>query len=169
LLLFPPLRAGWAPRGHAKRVELCGRNARCVLFGAVNPLSGRLHLLARERQRAEDFCAFLRHLKASCRAPLLVLLLDEDASHTAHASLRLADELGIVLHFLPKRSPHLNPVDHLWRAAKNSAAANHQYASLEEELDRVVSYLCALPPHEVLRKAGILSKDFWLRRELSAL
>lgn len=162
LLLFPPLRAGWAERGQAKHVTLSGRNAKCVLFGALDALSGKLHLLARERQRAEDFYAFLRHLRACHQQQVLVLVLDEHPSHTAHRSLALADELGIILLFLPKRSPHLNPVDHLWRAVKKDVCANHQYKGLEDELHQVVNYLYSLQPREVLTKAGICSPDFWV-------
>ncbi|XXF79779.1 transposase [Myxococcaceae bacterium GXIMD 01537] len=163
LLLFPPLRACWALRGSGpKQVLLTGRNAKCVLFGALDPLSGELHLLARERQRAEDFCAFLLHLRRRYPRGVLVLVLDEDSSHTAHASRALADALCIVLLWLPKRSPHLNPMDHLWRAAKKGVLANHQYSSLDDELDRAVSYLWSLSPQEVLKKAGILSPTFWL-------
>jgi transposase len=162
LLLFPPLRAGWAQRGQAKHVALSGRNAKCVLFGALDALSGQLFLLARERQREEDFCAFLRHLRACHQQQVLVLVLDEHPSHTAQRSVALADQLGIILLFLPKRSPHLNPVDHLWRAVKKDICANHQYENLEDELNQVVNYLCSLPPREVLTKAGICSPDFWV-------
>ncbi len=162
LLLFPPLRAGWARRGQAKHVTISGRNAKCVLFGALDALSGELYLLPRERQRAEDFCAFLRHLRACHQQQVLVLVLDEDSSHTAHRSQALADQLGIILLFLPKRSPHLNPVDHLWRAVKKDICANHQHENLEDQLHQVVNYLYALPPREVLTKAGICSPAFWV-------
>jgi transposase len=162
LLLFPPLRAGWAVRGQAKHVTLSGRNAKCVLFGALDALSGQLFLLARERQRAEDFCAFLRHLRACHQQQVLVLVLDEDSSHTAHRSKILADELGIILLLLPKRSPHLNPVDHLWRAVKKEICANHQYENLEDQVHQVANYLHCLPPQEILTKAGICSPDFWV-------
>lgn len=40
LLLFPPLRAAWSPRGQAKRVVLSGRNARRTVFGALNLRTG---------------------------------------------------------------------------------------------------------------------------------
>jgi hypothetical protein len=60
LLLFPPLRAAWSPRGRAKRVVLSGRNARRTVFGAMNLRTGRRLFLPREHQRAADFQAFLR-------------------------------------------------------------------------------------------------------------
>src|SRR3954468_1082071 len=36
LLLFPPLRAGWAPRGEPAEVWLAGGDARRVVFGAMD-------------------------------------------------------------------------------------------------------------------------------------
>jgi transposase len=165
LLLFPPLRAGWGVRGTSKKVDLSGRNQKRVLFGALNPLTGRLHLLARQRARASDFCAFLRLLRLHYRPyhRPLVLILDEHPSHTAKVSRAVAEELNILLAFLPKRSPHLNPMDHLWRFAKAAISANRQYRDLEEQVARVLLYLFAMPPREVLLKAGVLSPRFWLR------
>src|SRR5438309_10743018 len=59
LLLFPPLRAAWALRGEAAPVPLSGRNARRVIFGALNLHTGHRLLLSRHRQRAVDFQEFL--------------------------------------------------------------------------------------------------------------
>lgn len=171
LLLFPPLRAGWGLRGSAKKVDLSGRNQKRVLFGALNPLTGRRYLLPRERARASDFCAFLRLLRLHYRPyhRPLVLILDEHPSHTAKVSRAVADELNILLVFLPKRSPHLNPMDHLWRFAKAVISANRQYRDLEEQVARVLLYLFAMPPKEALLKAGVLSPRFWLRNLLQSL
>jgi transposase len=59
LLLFPPLRSCWARRGKSAEVPLCGRNARRVVFGAIAVRTGHWLLLPRQRQRGEDFRAFL--------------------------------------------------------------------------------------------------------------
>jgi transposase len=40
LLLFPPLRASWAQRGEPAPVPITGRNARRVVFGALNLRTG---------------------------------------------------------------------------------------------------------------------------------
>ena len=167
LLLFPPLRAGWAPRGEQARVWLTGRNAKRVLFGAVNLRTGRRLLLCREHQRAPDFCAFLHKLRRDYRGRHVALLLDGDSSHIAQASQRLAAKLGITLLWLPKRSPHLNPMDHLWRDVKQNVCANRQDASIDALVARVLRHMQRLPPRAVLRKAGVLSRRFWLRSALS--
>jgi len=167
LLLFPPLRFAWALRGAQAKVWLTGQNARRVLFGALNLRTGHLVLFSRERSKAPDFCAFLREVHRRYRAHRVVLLLDGNSSHTAGASQRLAATLGITLLWLPARSPHLNPMDHLWRDVKQNVCANRQEVSIERLVVRVLRSLQRLPPRSRLRKAGVLSPRFWLRSALS--
>jgi len=64
--------------------------------------------------------------------------------------------------WLPKRSPHLNPMDHLWRHGKEVICANWQYPTIEDQMEAIFLYLYELTPHEALRKAGLLSGNFWL-------
>jgi transposase len=163
LRLFPPLRAGWAPRGQPAPVPISGGNAKRVVFGALNLETGHRLLLARPRGRGEDFRAFLEEARRSYRGRPVALLLDEDSSHTAAASRAKAADLRVELLWLPKRSPHLNPMDHLWRHAKEVMSANHQYDSIDEQAAQFISYLQGLSPWEAFTKAGMLSKDFWLQ------
>jgi transposase len=165
LLLFPPLRGCWARRGKSAEVAISGRNARRVIFGAINVQTGHRLLLPRPRQRGEDFQAFLELIHDHYRSWPVVLLLDEDSSHTAHGSVALARELEIGLIWLPKRCPELNPVDHLWGHAKDEVCANHQEPSIEHLVDRFIRHIHGLSPGEAREKAGILSDDFWLREE----
>lgn len=167
LLLFPPLRAGWSPRGIPMPVVLSGRNARRIVFGALNLRTGRRALLASYRQRAVDFGAFLRELRRRYRGRPLLLLLDGDSSHTAAASQRLADKLRIELLWLPTRCPELNPMEHLWRDAKPRVCANRQYPTIDIQLARFLRHVYSLGDRAALRKAGVLSKRFWLRSALS--
>jgi hypothetical protein len=56
-----------------------------------------------------------------------------------------------------------NALDHLWRHGKQQACANRQYGSIDEQVHRFLHYLEGLSVEEVLRKAGVLSKDYWLK------
>ena len=120
------MRAGWARRGEPAPVPISGSNAKRVLFGAINLETGRRLLLASQRQRGVDFEDFLEEIRYFYRGRHVALLLDEDSSHTAEDSQDTADELGIELLWLPKRSPHLNPMDQLWRHGKEVLSANYQ-------------------------------------------
>jgi hypothetical protein len=165
LLLFPPLRAGWSKRGEVAKVWLSGRNARRVVFGTMNVRTGHRLLLPRQKGRRGDYQAFLDEIRWHYRGWHVALLVDEDPSHTAAASLRRAD--GMTLLWLPKRSPELNPLDTLWGQAKDRISANKQYATIEEQVERFLHHIESLSDQEALQTSGVLSRDFWLRDALS--
>jgi DDE superfamily endonuclease len=165
LLLFPPLRAGWSKRGEVARVWLSGRNARRVIFGAMNLRTGARLLVPREKGRSADFQAFAAEVRSAYRGWHVALLLDEDPCHTAQASQPAVE--GMTLLWLPKRSPKLNPMDTLWGQAKEVISANKQYATIEEQVDRFLRHLRGLSNREALHTSGVLAKDFWLRDALS--
>lgn len=167
LLLFPPLRAMWSPRGVPARVMLSGRNARRVVFGCMNLVTGHRLFLVRERQYADDFQSFLHEVRRHYRGWHVVLLLDSDRSHTAGASRDLAHRLHIRLLWLPKRAPELNPMDTLWGQAKDAVCVNTQYVDIDEQADAFIAHMNGLSNREALQTSGVLSKHFWLRRVLS--
>jgi DDE superfamily endonuclease len=166
LLLFPPLRSAWSLRGQPKEVRLSGRNARRVVFGAMNLRTGRRLFLPREHQRAADFQAFLRLVHHHYWGWHVQLLLDEDPSHTAGGSVQRAGQYDIEPLWLPKRSPKLNPMDTLWGQGKDVVSVDKQYATLDEQVDRFIGYLKSLSAWEALHTAGVYSNNFWLRSVL---
>jgi len=165
MVLFPKLQAGWALRGEPARVVLCGSNARRVVFGALNIMTGHRLFMSRRRQRAVEFQEFLRLVHKHYRGWQVALVLDEDSSHTAKASVSLAAELGIELRWLPNRAPELNPLEGLWRDAKKRLLANRQYPSIEEQTERFVADVAGLSSREAMTKAGLLSGNFWLFKQ----
>jgi hypothetical protein len=167
LLLFPALRAGWAKRGAAAEVRLSGRNARRVIFGAMNLRTGTRLLVPREKGRSGDFQVFLEQVHRHYRGWPVALLLDEDPSHTASGSVHWAQTYGLELLWLPKRSPELNPMDTLGGQGKDVLSANKQYATIEEQVERFLRYLGSLSNQEALHTSGVLSNDFWLKHALS--
>src|SRR5213078_2846652 len=67
LLLFPPLRAAWSKRGEVAKVWRSGRNARRVIFGALNLRTGSRLFVARAKGRSADFQVFLGEVRAPYR------------------------------------------------------------------------------------------------------
>jgi hypothetical protein len=148
-------------------VTLSGRNARRVVFGAMNVRTGYRLFVPRERQRAADFQVFLERVHSCYRGWQVALLLDEDPSHTAKGSVRLADEMDIELVWLPKRAPELNPMDTLWGQGKDVISASKQYDTIDEQAERFLAYLTGLSNQEALHTSGVLAAEFWLQRVLS--
>jgi transposase len=164
ILLFPPLRAGWALRGQEAEVPISGENAQRTIFGTIDIETGHRLLVAREHQCAIDFQVILRMIRQDYGDRKVALLLDGDSSHTANESKALAAQLDIELIWLPARCPQLNPMDRLWNCGKQKVCANRQYKSIDDQAKRFIDYLLGLSAHEALRKAGILSGNFWLFR-----
>jgi len=159
------VRAAWAPVGQQASVAISGQNAQGNLYCALNLRSGRRATLKRPHQRQGNFQAFLRRLRHGRGAhDPLYLLVDSHSSHKARASLQLARELKVILLWLPKQCPRLNPVEHLWRALKADVAANRQFASIEETLRYAETWTQRLSPQQAFRKAGLLSPKYWLHK-----
>ena len=55
-------------------------------------------------------------------------------------------------------------MDHLWRHTKRVTLGSRATLSIEARLRQPVSILIHLSPRERLRKAGVLSGNFWLTR-----
>lgn len=55
-------------------------------------------------------------------------------------------------------------MDHLWRHAKREAVGNRPTVTIEKSALAVCQYIIDLSPRERLRKAGVLSGNFWLTK-----
>lgn len=156
------MRSAWALRGQQASVLISGRNAKRVLFGAVNIKTGYRLALVRQKSRIEDFTAFLHLLRQRIRGRRIYLLLDNAGWHTNKRVTTLADQLDIVLVWLPKQMPKLNPMDQLWRHLKQRMAANRQTETIDDLANDAIDWLDSLSNTQTLAKAAMLSHDFWL-------
>jgi transposase InsO family protein len=169
LRLFPPLRAAWARVGEQAVVPVTGRNARCVLFGALKVRTAHRIIMRWPSETSPGARAFLTEIRRRYRgAPTIWLLLDRGPAHTAAPTRRLAAELGIEFVWLPRQWPELNAMDQLWRELKRLVAANRQAASIEDLAEQAEDWVLGLRPPEALRKAGVLSPRFWLKSLLQS-
>ena len=163
LRFFPPLRHRWAYQGEQALVPITGYNAKRVLFGVLNLKTGHRIVLRRHQQRQADFQAFLQLMRTRYRHKPLALLLDKASCHDAAKSQAVARQLRIKLIWLPKQWSELKGMDHLWKELKRRSAANRQFETIDQQADYAEQWLLGLSPRQALRKAGILSKHFWLR------
>jgi transposase len=166
LRLFPVLRRAWAFKGEPAPIAITGQNAKMVLFGTINMRTGHRVLMRYPNMRAVGFQAFLRLLRRRYPGRQIWLLLDAASSHTAPRSQELAENLKIKLIWLPKQCRELNAMDHLWKEVKANISANYQYSNINEHASFAEEYVLKLTNRKALRRAGILSKNFWLQRFL---
>jgi putative transposase len=71
-----------------------------------------------ENSRKESICSFLGDIRRNNPKAKILMVLDNFPSHKANVTREKAEELGILLTFLPPHSPDLNPIEQLWRCLK---------------------------------------------------
>jgi transposase len=158
------LRSAWAATGTQAEVRISGRNAKRVLFGAINIHTGHRLLLVKTRSTIDNFIEFIELLRRRYRHRRIYLILDGAGWHDHPRVHQSAARLNIVLLWLPRQSPELNPMDQLWRGLKQHIAANRQYDTIDQLATQAVAWVLALSAVAALRKAALRSPAFWLSR-----
>jgi transposase len=158
----PPLYSCYGRYGQQVRVPITGNRAKRILHGAINIVSGDVLFLITAEWVAESHQAFLRMVRAHWRGWHLILFEDRGTPHTAVESIELAKRLDIEIRLLPRATPELNAMDHLWRSVKGRGVANRSTISIDDSADKACNHIFRMSRHERLKKAGILSEDFWL-------
>jgi transposase len=158
----PPLTACYGPRGEQVEVPVTGHHARRVLHGVLNIHSGGVLFLITEAWDQQTHQAFLNMMRLHWSGWHIVLFEDRSSPHTAATRRRHAKALGIEVRFLPRATPELNAMDHLWRYVKGRLLANRATQTIHASADAACQALLAMSRHERLRKAGVLSGHFWL-------
>lgn len=158
----PPLYACYGHVGEQVSVPITGSHARRILHGTINVHTGDVLLFITEDWTQETHQAYLSLVRAHWRGWNVVLFEDRAPQHKAAASRRWARDLNLELRFLPRATPELNAMDHLWRHTKRNALGNRPTQTIDQTADTACQYILGLSPQERLRQAGVLSGNFWL-------
>jgi transposase len=143
-------------------VPITGNRAKRILPGALKIGSGDVRLLIPEEWVQETHQAFLTMIRAHGRGWNIGLCEDRGSPHTAEASRELAKHLHLEGRFFPVATPELNAMDHLWRPMKGRGLANRPTPSIDASADSACRYVLERSGRDRLRKAGVLSGNFWL-------
>lgn len=160
----PPLYSSYCRIGEQACVPITGNRQKRILHGALNVTSGAVLLLITEEWNQDTHQAFLFMLRAHWRGWQIILFEDRGSPHTAAESRELATELGIEVRLLPRATPELNAMDHLWRHMKRQALANRRTSTIDESVNIGCKYILDLSRRERLQQAGVLSGNFWLTK-----
>jgi transposase len=158
----PALYSCYGRVGRQVCVPVTGYHKRCIVHGVINIHSGDVLLLMTQEWVQETHQYFLEMIRSHWRGWHIVLFEDRGSPHRAEESLSLAQDLAMEVRFLPKATSELNAMDQLWRQVKGPSLANQPTRSIEESANNVCQNILNMTPHERLRKAGVLSGNFWL-------
>jgi len=156
----------WSPIGKTQESPSLGKTDRVVVFGAVDPITGRPHSRLEDRPiNQESTLDFLKQLvryytKQYPGMPL-VLVLDKHPGHTAGVVEDYIDQFDSVsLGNSPTQSPDLNPIEHLWDWLAEQRIKNEFFettTSLKQAVRRFFCYIAGVKEH-VISWLGNLQK-----------
>lgn len=145
-------------------MPITGNRRKRILHGCLNVASGDALLFISAEWVQETHQAFLRMIRAHWRGWRVVLFEDRGTPHTADESREVAHSLGIEVRLLPRATPELNAMDHLWRQVKGRALANRPTRSIDDSADAACRYIIEMNRRARLKAAGVLSGNFWLTK-----
>jgi len=162
--LNPKIGSMWMPRGVQAEVPTPGTNEKRYLAGSLNWRTGDVILTEGLPREGRNTALFLRHLDDlrshfRCYRKIHVIC-DNAIFHKCRAVGEYLAEHGdrIVIHFLPKYAPDLNPIERIWWHLHEEITRNHRCKTMDELLDLVFKWLERRRPFEVERDAYIRSK-----------
>jgi transposase len=158
----PPLSSCYCRIGEQCSVPVTGNRQKRILHGVINIRSGEVLLLITKVWDEVTHQYFLELIRAHWRGWQIILFEDRGTPHTAEESRALAAGLGMQVRLLPRATPELNAMDHLWRAVKGRALSNRPTLSIDKSADAACRYILDMSQRERLHKAGVFSRDFWL-------
>ena len=153
LHLLPTPRASWTLRGRRPQIRTPGKNRQVTVYGALEVTTGRwAYRLG--RRCAADFIALLDQvLRAFSRAPVIVVICDNDQIHHAKTVTAYLDRHPrLELLYGARYSPHDNPVERIWAALKNHVA--NTAASWPGRLRQIHAFFRARSPGQLLTTAA---------------
>jgi len=146
----PPLYFVYGHKGEQVRVPITGNRRKRVLHGAINVRSGDVELLITHHWQQEEHQAFLSMIRAHWRGWQIILFEDRAAQHKAPGSLRWAERHNIEIRLLPRATPELNAMDHLWKQTKRETLGSRATQTIEQSAWAECRYILDLTPQKSL-------------------
>lgn len=158
----PTLHGMWVLKGTKAKVKTFGNHAKRHVFAAVNPATGKKTTMVTKRLTSKAFLDFLERLTVSMKGEF-TLILDSSPCHKAKRVMEFfethKDRIRII--WLPKYSPDMNPVEHVWKDMKFNVSHNHMFGTVNKLAWGIRGYFRQLSPEKV---KSLCSTDYLFGR-----
>ena len=165
------LSYGWIQKGQDKLIETTGSRTRLNLIGALSLENiGATVTETYDTINSESIVRFFWKLKKE-HYPLeqkVHLILDGAAYHRAELVKNAAKVLNIELHYLPPYSPHLNPIERLWKVMNEHARNNVYFSSKREFISAIKEFFDATLPEVAGSLVSRITDNFQLLKPASS-
>jgi len=115
------------------------------VLGALNFMTKKVTVVANDKYiTATEVCEMLRKVAVEYAGKATHIVLDNARYQKCEVVTKLAQELGIVLHYIPPYSPNLNLIERLWKHVKNRLRTKYydQFGVFKETIDSIIENAC---------------------------
>jgi transposase len=123
---------GWIKKGSGKTIETTASRTRMNIVGAIELAEMKIYKKDYKTVNSESMEAFLKFLSEQYPGKKLHLFLDNGPYNASKDTKAAAEKYNIVLYFIPKYSPNLNPIERLWKI-NNEYTRNNRYFKTASE------------------------------------
>jgi len=121
------------------------------VFGWVNPVTGKHGMVRQPKGNTDGFLSMLKTILRRYRKNLIDLWVDQARWHKGVKVDRfLFQNLRLMIHYIPKYHPQLNPQEILWRTMRYEETTNTYYESFEELKAAIFTRSQSWKPKKVL-------------------
>ena len=111
------------------------------VLGALNFVTKKVTVVANDTYiTAAEVCEMLHKVAAEYAGKLVHIVLDNARYQKCEVVTKLAQELGITLHYIPPYSPNLNLIERLWKHVKGRLRSKYYdvFDVFKETIDSIV-------------------------------
>lgn len=123
----------WFPVGQRPILRISPQRACQHWYGALCLNSGQEVALSLPTLNTDTTIHFLSHLLTVFPSQPILLFLDRAPWHRGEAIRSfLTNHPRLQLLYFPPACPHLNPQEHVWKAARQRVSHNHSFPTLSD-------------------------------------
>jgi putative transposase len=166
--LNPKIGCMWMRKGQQAEVVTPGDNAKRYLAGSLHWRTGVLLTTEGAKRDGKLFVAHLHALRRRLRRYKKIHVICDNAKFhwDCWEVWEFCHRHGerVVLHFLPKYAPELNPIERVWWRLHEAITRNHQCKTLQELVDLALTWLTDRKSFKVQDEAYLPTKAEGRRR-----
>ena len=161
--LNPKIGSMWMRKGQQAEVVTPGDNAKRYLAGSLHWRTGALFTTMGDQRDGKLFVEHLHELRRRLRRYRVIHVICDNAKFH-HSCWEVWEfcfryESRVVLHFLPKYAPELNPIERVWWRLHEAITRNHQCQTLVELVDLALGWLMDRKYFKVQDEAYLPTSD----------
>ena len=111
------------------------------VLGALNFVTKKISVVANDTYiTSAEVCDMLQKVAAEYAGKTVHIVLDNARYQRCELVTNLAQQLGIILHYIPPYSPNLNLIERLWKHVKSRLRSKYydQFGEFKDTIDAIV-------------------------------